>query len=66
MLVLVAYDYHMLGIISALLFYTVFICFLCMAANRHNKTLSDYVLGDRHLRAPITALGAGFNLSSTE
>jgi len=39
--------------------YFIIIVFLCLAANRYNSKLSDYVLGGRRLSGPIAALGAG-------
>jgi len=45
-------------IIIFLCYFSVIIA-LCLIANRRNSKLSDYVLGDRSLSGPITALGAG-------
>lgn len=39
--------------------YFLIIALLCIAANRYNNRLSDYVLGGRRLSGPIAALAAG-------
>lgn len=48
-----------LGYLITLLIYFSIIFTLCYYANKHNRSLSDYMLGGRGLSGPVTALGAG-------